>query len=103
LTVSFLAASRLTWTAIFILSFYGMILVFKASYKSYTESAISFVTETAYLNWNTSFPAITLCEITSSEVPWTGQVNLPNNLIKNELYVSATRRRTRRYSNLLQI
>ncbi|KAJ3637615.1 hypothetical protein MTP99_001059 [Tenebrio molitor] len=64
--------SRLTWTAIFILSFYGMILVFKASYKSYTESAISFVTETAYLNWNTSFPAITLCEITSSEVPWTG-------------------------------
>nr|XP_015837686.1 PREDICTED: sodium channel protein Nach-like isoform X2 [Tribolium castaneum] len=63
---------RLTWIAIFILSFYGMILVFKASYKSYTENAISFVTETAYLNWNTSFPAVTLCEITSSEVAWNG-------------------------------
>ncbi|KAJ3649088.1 hypothetical protein Zmor_020850 [Zophobas morio] len=63
---------RFSWMVIFILSFYAMILVFKASYKSYTDNAISFVTETTYLNWNTSFPAVTLCEITSSEVEWNG-------------------------------
>lgn len=47
-----------------------MLLVLEKSYKSYTENAISFVTETAYLNWNTTFPAITLCEIAGTAITW---------------------------------
>lgn len=61
---------RVFWIVVFIVSVYIMVTVFRASYKAYEENSISFVTETTYLDWNTSFPAITLCPIAGSEPEW---------------------------------
>lgn len=59
---------RLTWVIITSLSLTGMFVVLRGVYNTYTYNAISFVTETAYLDWNTTFPAVSVCEITSSEI-----------------------------------
>lgn len=48
-----------------------MLIIFKGSYESFQNNAISFVTETTYLEWNTKFPTVTICEITGTEVVWT--------------------------------
>ncbi|XP_074034427.1 sodium channel protein Nach isoform X1 [Leptinotarsa decemlineata] len=47
-----------------------MLLMFKNSYKAFEEKSVSFVTETTYLEWNTTFPAVTLCPIAGSEPEW---------------------------------
>lgn len=62
---------RILWIIIITLSLYGTMRIFKGSYEAYTFNAISFVTETAYLDWNTTFPSVSICEITSTEVFWT--------------------------------
>lgn len=59
------------WLMIFVISAGVMLLVISGAYDSYRYNAISFVTETTYLDWNTTFPAVTVCEITSAEVFWT--------------------------------
>lgn len=61
---------RIFWMSIFLLSFFGMMMILKGSYESFQNNAISFVTETTYLDWNTTFPAVSICEITGSEVNW---------------------------------
>ncbi|KAJ8971227.1 hypothetical protein NQ317_008816 [Molorchus minor] len=50
-----------------------MLVMFKESYKTFQQNAISFVTETTYLDWNTTFPAITICPIAGSEPEWDNQ------------------------------
>lgn len=62
---------RLLWTVVFLTLLASMFIFFKESYETYTNNPISFVTETTYLEWNTTFPAITICEVSSSEVFWT--------------------------------
>ncbi|XP_044746369.1 pickpocket protein 11-like [Coccinella septempunctata] len=47
-----------------------MFIYFYESYKAFNTSAVSFVTETTYLNWNTSFPAISICEIKGADVEY---------------------------------
>ncbi|KAJ8942065.1 hypothetical protein NQ314_010173 [Rhamnusium bicolor] len=61
---------RIFWTLVFMINFCIMLWMFKASYTAFQENAISFVTETTYLDWNTTFPAITLCPIAGSEPEW---------------------------------
>lgn len=63
---------RIFWMLVFLLSFAGMLRIFKGSYESFQQNAISFVTETTYLDWNTTFPAVTVCEITGSEIEFGG-------------------------------
>ncbi|XP_071053835.1 pickpocket protein 11-like [Onthophagus taurus] len=62
---------RFIWLIIMGLSIYGMLIILKGSYESYKNDSISFVTETAYLDWNTTFPAVTICEINSADITWT--------------------------------
>ncbi|ALC46396.1 CG31065 [Drosophila busckii] len=38
--------------------------------KSFVSSSVSFNLDTIYLNWNTTFPAITVCELYNSEKIW---------------------------------
>ncbi|XP_017776900.1 PREDICTED: pickpocket protein 28-like [Nicrophorus vespilloides] len=66
---------RMFWLAIFIMFGMAMLRIFRGSYESFQHNAISFVTETTYLDWNTTFPAISVCEITSSETFWTAEPN----------------------------
>ncbi|XP_030761597.1 sodium channel protein Nach-like [Sitophilus oryzae] len=54
---------RILWMIIFSASCFGMITMFTSLFNNYNENAISFLTETTYLDWNTSFPAVTLCQI----------------------------------------
>ncbi|XP_072396345.1 sodium channel protein Nach-like [Diabrotica undecimpunctata] len=61
---------RLFWVFIFVTNFGAMLLVFWNSYKQFEESAVSFVTETTYLTWNTTFPAISICPIAGAEPEW---------------------------------
>ncbi|KAG5879361.1 hypothetical protein JTB14_030990 [Gonioctena quinquepunctata] len=63
-------AVRIFWTVTFIVNFGVMLLVFKNSYVAFEEKSVSFVTETTYLEWNTTFPAVTLCPIAGSEPEW---------------------------------
>ncbi|EDV94458.1 sodium channel protein Nach [Drosophila grimshawi] len=44
--------------------------VSKSLIESYISSSVSFNLDTIYLNWNTSFPAITVCELYNSEKIW---------------------------------
>jgi len=34
---------------------------------AFQNNAVSFVTETAYLDWNTTFPAVSICETESPD------------------------------------
>ncbi|CAG9857939.1 unnamed protein product [Phyllotreta striolata] len=47
-----------------------MLLVFYQSWLQFEENAISFVTETTYLHWNTTFPSISVCPIAGTEPEW---------------------------------
>ncbi|XP_017855509.1 PREDICTED: pickpocket protein 11 [Drosophila arizonae] len=44
--------------------------VTKSLVESYFATSVSFNLDTIYLNWNTSFPAITVCELYNSEKIW---------------------------------
>ncbi|CAH1113598.1 unnamed protein product [Psylliodes chrysocephalus] len=61
---------RAFWCVTFIVSFGIMLLLFYKSWIQFEENAISFVTETTYLHWNTTFPAISVCPITGTEPEW---------------------------------
>lgn len=65
---------RAMWLMIFVVSTAVMMLVISGAYDTYRYNAISFVTETTYLDWNTTFPAVTICEISNSDVFWTPYV-----------------------------
>lgn len=52
-----------------------MILIFLASYDAYDTNPISFVTETTYLQWNTSFPSVSICQVMNQDIYWTAWVH----------------------------
>nr|XP_022902813.1 sodium channel protein Nach-like isoform X1 [Onthophagus taurus] len=66
--LKFLAQTRLHWSEkVFwficcVLSWYSSILLIEATLDDYQHNSISFGVETNYLDWNTSFPAIFICE-----------------------------------------
>lgn len=59
---------RLTWFIVVLISIYGMSAVFLASFGAYNSNPISFATETTYLNWNSTFPAVTLCQLVNLDI-----------------------------------
>ncbi|KAI4454863.1 amiloride-sensitive sodium channel-related [Holotrichia oblita] len=69
----FLAERDLHWTEkIFWLvccaaSWYGSTLLILASWDDFQHNAISFVAETDYLDWNTTFPSVVICETDNSK------------------------------------
>lgn len=62
---------RFLWMLIFISSLICMFYFIRTSYNAYRYNAISFVTETTYLDWETNFPAITICETTTQDIATT--------------------------------
>ncbi|XP_060526286.1 sodium channel protein Nach-like [Cylas formicarius] len=60
---------RLLWSFMYVAHIAGMFAFIISLFKSYNEDAVSFLTETAYLDWNTSFPAITVCQISVVDFP----------------------------------
>nr|CAD7578739.1 unnamed protein product [Timema californicum] len=57
---------RIFWLVCCTLSWCATGLVVMASWNAFQNNAISFVVETTYLDWNTDFPSLTVCD-TSSE------------------------------------
>ncbi|KAF4527876.1 hypothetical protein B566_EDAN016617 [Ephemera danica] len=54
---------RLLWTVGCAISWYGAWMLMAASIKTAQENPISFVVDTAHAKWDTTFPAISVCEI----------------------------------------
>lgn len=54
---------RMFWLDALFLSCFLAFLFTLESYKSFHEHPISFNVETDYLHWNTTFPALTVCEV----------------------------------------
>lgn len=59
--------SRLFWIICITLSWIASILLIRASWDDFQNNAISFVVETSYLDWNTKFPSISICETENQE------------------------------------
>lgn len=53
---------RVFWAICIILSWVGSVFLIKASLNAFNNNAISFVVESSYLNWDTEFPAVFICE-----------------------------------------
>ncbi|KAK4878401.1 hypothetical protein RN001_010907 [Aquatica leii] len=53
---------RVFWLTCCVLSWFASGLLMKASWYDFQNNAISFVVETNFLDWNTSFPAVAVCE-----------------------------------------
>ncbi|VVC36325.1 Epithelial sodium channel [Cinara cedri] len=54
---------RIFWTICCILSWYGSTLLMMNSWEAFQTNAISFVVETTSLEFQTTFPAVSVCEI----------------------------------------
>lgn len=50
-----------------VISWFGSALLIDASLEAFRTSAISFVVETNYRDWNTEFPSIVVCEMRNME------------------------------------
>ncbi|EDS29204.1 pickpocket 13 [Culex quinquefasciatus] len=55
------------WIVCVIVSWIGSALLIEASLEAFRTSAISFVVETSYRDWNTKFPAVVVCEMRNME------------------------------------
>nr|XP_029729201.1 sodium channel protein Nach-like [Aedes albopictus] len=64
---SYHVAERIFWIICVIVSWFGSALLIDASLEAFRTSAISFVVETNYRDWNTKFPAIVVCEMRNME------------------------------------
>ena len=53
---------RFFWTICVALSWVGSVFLIKASLETYNNNAISFVVESNYLDWDTDFPSVFICE-----------------------------------------
>ncbi|KAK9746740.1 Amiloride-sensitive sodium channel [Popillia japonica] len=58
---------KIFWLVCCIASWYGSTLLILASWDDFQHNAISFVAETNYLDWNTTFPSVAVCEIDNSK------------------------------------
>ncbi|XP_058817036.1 sodium channel protein Nach isoform X1 [Topomyia yanbarensis] len=59
--------SKIFWTVCVVCSWFGSALLINASLEAFRTSAISFVVETNYRDWNTKFPSIVVCEMRNME------------------------------------
>ena len=59
--------SRVFWLSSCILSWYSSSLLIQARWENFRHSAVSFVAETTYLDWNTTFPSVVVCESDNEE------------------------------------
>ncbi|KAG5878520.1 hypothetical protein JTB14_018903 [Gonioctena quinquepunctata] len=55
------------WTICCTLSWIATGLLIHSSWKDFQNNAISFVVETSYLDWNTNFPSVVVCETDNQE------------------------------------
>lgn len=53
---------RVFWLVCVCLSWFASGLLIHASWNDFQTNAISFVVETSYLEWDTHFPSISVCE-----------------------------------------
>ncbi|KAF5281881.1 hypothetical protein FQR65_LT14464 [Abscondita terminalis] len=58
---------RLFWLTCCVLSWIASGLLMKASWYDFQNNAISFVVETNYLDWDTKFPSVAVCETDNQE------------------------------------
>ncbi|XP_069704777.1 sodium channel protein Nach-like [Periplaneta americana] len=65
-----LHCGRLFWTIAVSVSLWGTIIIALSSYRELRDHSVSFVVETTYLDWNTTFPAITVCADTNGDYVW---------------------------------
>lgn len=47
------------------------IMIILRNYSNYNKNTIRFTTKTDYLNWSTSFPSVTICEMANPDRIWT--------------------------------
>ncbi|XP_053692397.1 sodium channel protein Nach [Sabethes cyaneus] len=64
---SYHIAERIFWSICVVISWFGSALLIDASLEAFRTSAISFVVETNYRDWNTEFPSIVVCEMRNME------------------------------------
>ncbi|KAK3932273.1 Pickpocket protein 28 [Frankliniella fusca] len=60
-------SERLFWTIVCVAALIGTYFLLMSSYNAFQYHAVSFVSETAYLDWNTTFPAVSVCETESPD------------------------------------
>lgn len=53
---------RFFWAFCILLSWVGSVFLIKASLNAFNNNAISFVVESSYLEWDTDFPSVFICE-----------------------------------------
>lgn len=70
---------RLIYFAIYISVWTVAVATILRYYNHYQENTIRFTTRTDYLDWNTTFPAITVCEIANVEKIWLQSEKLKEN------------------------
>lgn len=58
----FLLNKRVFWIICCVLSWIASIFLMMASWDDFQNNAISFVIETNYLEWDTNFPSVVVCE-----------------------------------------
>ncbi|XP_065212235.1 sodium channel protein Nach isoform X2 [Planococcus citri] len=58
---------RIFWVICCILSWFATIKLVLSSIEAYQHNAVTYVVETNYLNWNTTFPAVSVCELENQE------------------------------------
>ncbi|KAG8323116.1 hypothetical protein J6590_009761 [Homalodisca vitripennis] len=60
-------SERVFWAVVCAVSLLGAGVVLRGNIYNFENNAVSFVMETTYLNWNTTFPAISVCEVESTD------------------------------------
>ncbi|XP_024084069.1 uncharacterized protein LOC106664971 isoform X2 [Cimex lectularius] len=50
------------WSVVCSAAVYATFLLVSATWYNFQHNAVSFVVETSYLDWNTTFPTVTICE-----------------------------------------
>ncbi|KAM3962325.1 sodium channel protein Nach-like [Aphomia sociella] len=70
---------RLIYFAIYLQVWIAAVASIRRYYNHYQENTIRFTTRTDYLDWNTTFPSITVCEIINVEKLWAIRKKMGNN------------------------
>lgn len=60
--MSLLHADRLFWAVCCLLSFCGSVVLFRSTYEVLQNNPLTTVVSTAYLDWSTIFPSVSVCE-----------------------------------------
>ena len=55
------------WAVVVVAALICTYFLLHASMDAFRHHAVSFVSETAYLDWNTTFPAVSVCETESPD------------------------------------